>query len=72
MNCGWWLPGVPGIPVTVGSGRGALPGLLPVGFPDLPAKPGVRVAAHRAFHVSWPLCYDAGWGVQGPGIRVPR
>ncbi|MGW3426149.1 hypothetical protein, partial [Streptomyces phaeochromogenes] len=31
---------------VVGSGRGALPGLLPVGFPDPPAEPGVPVSEH--------------------------
>ena len=40
---------------TVGSDRGALPGLLLVGFPGPPAAPGVRLSSHRALHVSCPL-----------------
>lgn len=39
----------------VGSGRGALPGLLPVGFPGPPAEPGVPLSRHRALHVPCPL-----------------
>ena len=35
----------------VGWDRGALPGLLLVGFPDPPAAPGVRLSPHRALHV---------------------
>jgi hypothetical protein len=40
---------------VVGSGRGALPGLLPVGFPDPPSEPGVRLSPHRALHEIMPL-----------------
>ena len=55
----WW----------VGSDRGALPGLLLVGFPGPPAEPGVRLSAHRALHG---CCRQAGFaGAQGVGI-VPR
>jgi hypothetical protein len=43
----------PGQPV--GSDRGALPGLLLVGFPGPPAAPGLRLPPHRALHVSCPL-----------------
>jgi hypothetical protein len=38
--------------VVVRSGRDALPGLLPVGFPGPPAEPGVRLSPHRALRVS--------------------
>jgi hypothetical protein len=34
----------------VRSTRGALPVLLPVGFPVSPPEPGVRLTAHRALH----------------------
>jgi hypothetical protein len=50
-ECGGW----------VGSDRGALSGLLPVGFPGPPAAPGVRVSTHRALHVSCPLVNRQGW-----------
>src|ERR1035437_2847920 len=63
----------------VGWDRGALPGLLPVGFPDPPAAPraapGGRLSPHGALHVPWPLDQPDGpadgsgyW----EGIRVPR
>lgn len=39
----------------VGSDRGALPGLLLVGFPGPPAAAGVRFSPHWALHVSCPL-----------------
>src|ERR1035437_8944352 len=45
----------PAWPPLVGWDRGALPGLLPVGFPDPPSAPGVRLSPHRALHVPWPL-----------------
>ena len=35
-----------------GSDRSALPGSLPVGFPDPPSEPAVHVTAQRALHVS--------------------
>jgi hypothetical protein len=37
---------------SVGSDRGALPGLLLVGFPGPPAAPAVRLSPQRALHVS--------------------
>jgi hypothetical protein len=40
---------------VVGSGRGALSGLLPVGFPGPPSEPGVRLSPHRALHEIMPL-----------------
>ena len=41
---------------TVRSTRGALPVLLPVGFPVSPPEPGVRLTAHRALHKSRGIC----------------
>lgn len=57
-----------GFSQVVGSGRGALPGLLPVGFPGPPAEPGVRITPHRALHeiMSLGSCLPGppakGWG----------
>jgi hypothetical protein len=59
----------------VGWDRGALPGLLLVGFPDPPAAPGVRLSPHRALHVPWPLDQPDGpadGSGYGEGICVPR
>lgn len=52
--------GAPG-PDYVGSGRGAVPGLLPVRFPDPPSAPDMRLSSHPALHGSpllrrgWPM-----------------
>ena len=62
---------------VVGSGRGALPGLLPVGFPGPPAEPGVRLSPHRALHeimplrsgLSGPLAKGWGWRCLGIGTE---
>lgn len=60
----------------VGSGRGALSGLLPVGFPDPPSEPGVRLSPHRALHEIMPLgqCCPGrpakGWGCCCPGSGI--
>jgi hypothetical protein len=35
---------------VAGSGRGAVPALPPVRFPDPPSEPGVRIPTHRALH----------------------
>ncbi|GGO97144.1 hypothetical protein GCM10012280_58270 [Wenjunlia tyrosinilytica] len=58
---------------VAGSGRGALPGLLPVGFPDPAAEPGVPVSEHRALHE----IHAVGIGPvrasgQGLGMLLPR
>jgi hypothetical protein len=34
----------------VGSGRGAVPGLLPARFPDPPSAPDMRLSSHPALH----------------------
>jgi hypothetical protein len=66
-------PEFPSAMCPVGSGRGALPALLPVGFPDLPAKPGVRFSPHRAFPVPCPLDLACACRRMGcPRGRYPR
>jgi Uncharacterized conserved protein (DUF2278) len=70
-----------GVQWKVGSGPGAVPGLLQVRFPDPPAEPGVRLSPHRALHEVMPLgwglslwaargsgccCLDSGSGSRGP------
>ena len=50
--CDRRCPGAAETPATAGSDRGALSGLLPVGFPGPPAEPAVRLAPQRALHVS--------------------
>ncbi len=44
-----------GFAEVVGSDRGALSGLLPVGFPGPPAEPGVPITEHRALLEIMPL-----------------
>jgi hypothetical protein len=44
-----------GVGVGVGSDRGALSGLLLVGFPGPPAAPAVRLSPQRALHMSYQL-----------------
>jgi len=57
--------------LVVGSGRSALPGLLPVGFSGPPAEPGVRLSPHRALRVPCPLAMFAAGGSTG-SVSVPR
>lgn len=63
---------------VVGSDRGALAGLLPVGFPGPPALPGVPVSGHRALHEIMPLESDrsehpaTGEAGSRPAAQLPR
>ena len=61
-----------GLRRPVGSDRGALSGLLLVGFPGPPAAPGVRLSPHRALRVSCPLGQLDAAGAQGVGMVLPR
>ncbi|MGO8964022.1 MAG: reverse transcriptase domain-containing protein [Mycobacterium sp.] len=47
---GTWTAYEEGVPQGAGSGRGSVPALPPVRFPDPPSEPGVRIPTHRALH----------------------
>ena len=71
---------------VAGSGRGAVPALPPVRFPDPPAEPDLPIPEHPALHrtcagrsrshqglvAALPLGGAAWLGVHGVGIRCPR